>query len=138
MSNETPINGQGIRLIKQSEGIDIPLLHPWEVEGEKELLKGSIMLKNVEDIENKLSAMYRYIQSCEESDCGVKDVFDEIMHLRRNHYLPLLQAKQLAIYEILYALIPIYVISRGDKYLFLICTLSGLAVSAELIYSSRK
>ena len=138
MSNETPINGQGIRLVKQSEGINVPLLQPWEIEGEKELIKGTTLAKNIELLEDKLSSMYQHIQTCTEDSCGVSVVFDEIMDCRRKHCIVLLKDDKKVLYEILNGLLIIYLMSKGDENLFLVSTMTGLAISAEMIIKTRK
>lgn len=138
MSNETPINGQGVRLVKQSEGIDVPLLQPWEIEGEKELIKGTSLEKYIKLLEHNLSSMYQHIQTCTEYECGVKIVFDEVMNCRRKHCIVLLKDGNKVLYEIFNYLLISYLMCRGNDQLFLTIIMTGLAISAELIVDSRK
>jgi len=136
--NELPINGQGVRLVKQSEGIDIPFIQPWEVEGEKELLESifdrSQMPVDIYSFEKKLLNMYEHIQTCESLDCSVKRVFDEIMDFRRKYCLLFLKDNQIEVYGFLYSLILIYTYSKGDKVLFTKVISGALEAALSFFY----
>jgi len=140
--NELPINGQGVRLVKQSEGIDIPFIQPWEVEGEKELLKSmfdkSQMPIDIQYFEKRLSNMYEHIQTCEDLDCHVKRIFDKVMDFRRKYCLLFLKDNQIEVYRLLHSLIVIYVYLGGDKVIFNKAVSNALEVTANLIYEIRK
>lgn len=140
--NELPINGQGIRLVKQSEGIDIPFIQPWEVEGEKELLESmfdkSQRPVDIQCFEKRLSNMYEHIQTCESLNCNVKRIFYEIMDFRRKYCLLFLKDNQIEVYSLLYSLIMIYIYSRGDKVLFNKAVFNALEVTSNFVYEIGK
>jgi hypothetical protein len=137
IENEMPINGQGSRLVQRAEEINVPLLKPWEVEGEKEILKGSKTLKSVEVVELRLSQVYEHTQICKDPCCGSIEAFKTIMRFRQEHCLPLLKEGNIAMYEALYALLVVYLLANGDERLYIEAVFAGLSLSADLISKLR-
>jgi hypothetical protein len=119
-NNESPINGQGIRIIQQSEGINVPLLNPWEVEGEKEELKKlNINLNLVLEVDAVFKSLYTHKTECQDPLCEVSKFFDSMMRIRRNLMFPLLVSKELEIYSILSVILSILIKLKGDRKKFL-------------------
>lgn len=131
--NEKPINGQGLRLVQQSEGINLPLLQPWEVDGEKELIKDPNTLELVKAFEADLSVLYDHTQECKDPDCNVKSVFDEVMDFRRRYCFSLLKEENYTMYEVTFSLIYLYRMARGNKNKFQSAILLGQALSAKML-----
>jgi hypothetical protein len=132
IKEEQVINGQGVRLVKQSEGIEVPLLQPWEVEGEKELLNGKL-LKTIEKVESTMKSLYNHTLTCTDKSCGILDVFNNLMDFRRRYLFPLLKEKNFALYEVIYVLILIYIYSQGEESVFMSVSLVGLSLSLKIL-----
>lgn len=134
--NETPINNQGIRLVKQSEGLNVPLLKPWEVEGERELI-GKYSSEHLNIIETKLSRIYEHMQTCKSPTCNAENVFNKVMKFRREHCFPLLKEKEYVLHNTLYALISIYLLSQGNERIYTDAVYLGLSISADMIKANK-
>lgn len=98
---EQSINKQGLRLVQQSEGINVPLLQPWEVEGEKELIKDPKLLKMITSLETDLSALYEHMQNCKDPSSNAESTFNKIMNFRRHYCLSLLKEGDYTMYEVI-------------------------------------
>ena len=132
-NNETPINGQGLRLVQQSEGIDVPLLQPWEVEGEKEALASyPNYLEAVIKIEQKLKELYEHTQTCTAPDCHLSEDFEKVMAIRRTVLLPLL-AIDMHMYEVFYGVLLVYLLAQFNERLFVGAIFAGLELSAVAV-----
>ena len=129
---EQPINGQGLRLVQQSEGINVPSLQPWEVEGEKELIKDPELLKVVTEFETNLSKFYEHTQSCKDPSCNAESTFNKIMDFRRRYCLSLLKEENHTMYEVIVPLIILYLMAKGNDKNFQIAALTGLGISSKL------
>jgi hypothetical protein len=134
---DTPINGQGVRLVKQAEGEQVSLLMPWEVEGEKELLTDTDLLLEVNTLEEIMKTMYEHTKICTNPECQKEEIFNDLMDLRRDHFFPLLKDGHYALYETINALLAVYIFSKGDEPLFVKTTLIGLQMSMKLIDKLR-
>jgi len=136
--HDRPINGMGIHLVRQSEGENVSFSEPWEVDGEKELLKGSKRLEGIEHIDSVMKAFHKHIVNCTEPNCGVKEFFDSVMSFRRNYLLPMLKENILPMYEANYAMLGVYILVKGNKRLFTDLIFTGLTISSELALAANK
>jgi hypothetical protein len=129
---EQSINEQGLRLVQQSEGINVPLLQPWEVEGEKELIKDPKLLKLVTGLETNLSALYEHMQKCKDPSCNAESTFNKIMNFRRQYCLSLVKEENHTMYEVIVPLIILRLMAKGDDD-FQTAVLTGLGVSSKIL-----
>jgi hypothetical protein len=130
MSNES-INGKGIHLVNEAEGI-VPIpspIHPWEVAGEKEALEGTSMILGIMIVEGRMISLYNHTLECKEPNCDSKIVFDRVMTFRRDFLFPMLKADLHALYEANYALLGIYLATKGNENVFVEKVLEGLTLS---------
>jgi len=135
--NDQSINGQGLRLVKQAEGEQVPLVQPWEVEGERELIEGSDNIEGLDALENIMQAMHEHNKICTNPECQKREIFDMLMGIRRNHIVPLLKENNIAFYKVLNALLGCYIMAKGDEPLFVRASIMGLSMSLEIINKLR-
>jgi hypothetical protein len=128
MSEDQCINGQGIRLVKQSEGEEVPLLLPWEIEGEKEMLKGTDQISYILEVEDALKDLHEHVKTCTNPECADQWGFDGVMYYR-NIAFSMLKDGKTAMYTAMYGLIFIYILAKGDEPNFVNAVFAGLGVS---------